>query len=44
MMRAVRLVIDTGLHSKGWSREQAVDYFKTYSAMADTDIEAEVDR
>ncbi len=39
--RAVRLVVDTGLHSMGWSREQAIDYFKTH---APDESLAEVDR
>jgi len=42
--RAVRLVVDTGLHAKGWSEEQAVDYFKANTAMADGQIRAEVRR
>ena len=44
MMRAVRLVIDTGLHDKGWARQEAIDYFSENSAMSNTDISAEVDR
>ena len=44
MMRAVRLVIDTGLHAKGWERQRAIDYFAENSAMSNTDISAEVDR
>ncbi|WP_140909454.1 DUF885 domain-containing protein [Cognatiluteimonas lumbrici] len=44
MWRAARLVIDTGLHSKGWSREQAIDYLAGHTALARLDIENEVDR
>ena len=42
--RAVRLVVDTGVHSKHWSREQMVDYFHQHSGIAETDVQAEVDR
>ncbi len=42
--RAVRLVVDTGVHAKHWSREQMVDYFRQHSAIGETDIQAEVDR
>ena len=44
MLRAERLVIDTGLHSKGWTREQAIAYMHDNSAMTDSDIVAEVER
>jgi uncharacterized protein (DUF885 family) len=44
MWRAIRLVIDTGIHSLGWSRQQAIDYFKTNSAKTENDITVEVDR
>lgn len=44
MWRAVRLVIDTGLHSQGMSRQQAIDYFKANTPKSDNDITNEVDR
>jgi uncharacterized protein (DUF885 family) len=44
MWRAVRLVLDTGLHWKNWSRERAIEFFKANMAMPDTTLEAEVDR
>jgi uncharacterized protein (DUF885 family) len=42
--RAIRLVLDTGIHSKRWTREQAITYFKGNSSVSDTDIAREVDR
>lgn len=42
--RAVRLVIDTGLHSMGWTRDQAIEYFRANTAKTDQDIVVEVDR
>ncbi|MGH7652874.1 MAG: DUF885 domain-containing protein [Gemmatimonadaceae bacterium] len=44
MWRAIRLVIDTGIHQFGWTRQQAIDYFKANSAKTDQDIVQEVDR
>ncbi|MDE2051921.1 MAG: DUF885 domain-containing protein [Gammaproteobacteria bacterium] len=44
MWRAVRLVVDTGIHSEGWTREQAVRYFEDNSALAEQNIDTEVDR
>ena len=44
MLRAMRLVVDTGLHAKGWSREQAIQFMRDNSSLAETDIVAEVDR
>jgi uncharacterized protein (DUF885 family) len=44
MLRAIRLVVDTGIHTIGWSREQAIDYFKQHVGMSDHEIETEVDR
>jgi uncharacterized protein (DUF885 family) len=42
--RAIRLVVDTGVHSQHWSRQQMVDYFHEHSAIDETSIQAEVDR
>lgn len=44
MWRAVRLVVDTGLHHQGWSRQQAIDYFKANAGKAEHDIINEIDR
>ncbi len=42
--RAIRLVVDTGVHAGGWNREQMVDFFHDHSAIDETSIQAEVDR
>jgi uncharacterized protein (DUF885 family) len=42
--RAIRLVVDTGVHSQHWTRPQMVDYFHDHSAIDETSIQAEVDR
>jgi len=44
MWRAVRLVVDTGIHYKGWTRQQAIDFFKDNAAKTEHDIVNEVDR
>jgi uncharacterized protein (DUF885 family) len=44
MWRAVRLVVDTGMHSMGWSRQQAIDFFRENTSKTDQDITVEVDR
>jgi uncharacterized protein (DUF885 family) len=44
MWRAIRLVVDTGVHEKRWSREQMVDYFHRYTAMDEPNVQTEVDR
>jgi uncharacterized protein (DUF885 family) len=44
MWRAVRLVVDTGMHYKHWTREQAIEYFKTNAPKAELDIVNEIDR
>ncbi|MFN3861571.1 MAG: DUF885 domain-containing protein [Roseateles sp.] len=43
-LRAMRLVVDTGLHHKGWTREQAIQYMLDNSSMAESDVVAEVER
>ena len=44
MWRAARLVIDTGIHTQGWSRQKAIDYLASHTALAQSDVETEVDR
>jgi uncharacterized protein (DUF885 family) len=44
LFRAVRLVVDTGLHSEGWSRDQVVEFFRKYQAVDEPTIQAETDR
>jgi uncharacterized protein (DUF885 family) len=42
--RAARLVVDTGVHSQGWTREQAIAYFRQYTALPEREIGTEIDR
>ena len=44
MMRAVRLVVDSGIHYKHWTREQAIAYMMDNTGMAETDVTAEIER
>ncbi|MDZ4350585.1 MAG: DUF885 domain-containing protein [Xanthomonadaceae bacterium] len=44
MWRAVRLVVDTGLHAKGWTRQQAIDFFMANAPKSELDITNEIDR
>jgi uncharacterized protein (DUF885 family) len=44
MWRAVRLVVDTGMHGQGWTRDQAIQFFKDNTGKTDQDITVEVDR
>jgi uncharacterized protein (DUF885 family) len=44
MWRAIRLVVDPGVHYKHWTRQQMVDYFHTYTAMDEPNVQSEVDR
>jgi uncharacterized protein (DUF885 family) len=44
MWRAIRLVVDTGMHYLGWSRQQAIDYFKANAGKSEHDIVVEIDR
>jgi len=44
MWRAIRLVVDTGVHNDKWTRDQMVEYFHDHSAMDETTIQSEVDR
>jgi uncharacterized protein (DUF885 family) len=44
MWRAVRLVVDTGMHAQGWTRDQAIQFFKDNTGKTDQDITVEVDR
>lgn len=44
MLRAMRLVVDTGLHAKGWTHQQAIDYMLANSSMVESDVVAEVER
>jgi uncharacterized protein (DUF885 family) len=42
--RAARLVVDTGIHSQGWTRDRAIQYMRKYTALPDHEIQTEVDR
>ncbi|HSO76380.1 MAG TPA: DUF885 domain-containing protein, partial [Blastocatellia bacterium] len=44
MWRACRLVVDTGMHALGWSRQRAIDFMKENTAKAENDIMVEIDR
>ena len=44
MLRAIRLVVDTGLHYKKWTREQVVQYFRDHSAIDEVEVQSETDR
>jgi uncharacterized protein (DUF885 family) len=44
MWRACRLVVDTGVHAKGWTRQQAIDYMATRTSLPLHEVETEVDR
>ncbi len=44
MWRSIRLVVDTGVHSQHWSRQQMIDFFHDHTAMDEQNIESEVDR
>ena len=44
MLRAIRLVVDTGLHAKKWTRQQVVDFFHAHSAIDEVEVQSETDR
>ncbi|MGH3328944.1 MAG: DUF885 family protein [Streptomycetales bacterium] len=43
-LRAARLVVDTGLHTRGWSRRQAVDFLRSHTLLSEVDAQVETDR
>jgi uncharacterized protein (DUF885 family) len=44
LFRAVRLVVDTGIHARRWTREEAIDYMLTNTGIAESDVIAEIER
>jgi uncharacterized protein (DUF885 family) len=44
MLRAIRLVVDTGMHAKHWTREQVVQFFRDHSVLDDVEVQSETDR
>ena len=44
LFRAVRLVVDTGIHAKRWTREEAIDYMLTNTGITETDVVSEIER
>ena len=44
LFRGVRLVVDTGIHQKRWTREEAIEYMKLNTGMADSDVVSEIER
>jgi uncharacterized protein (DUF885 family) len=44
LFRAIRLVVDTGIHAQGWSRDRVVDFFRKYQAVDEPTIQSETDR
>jgi uncharacterized protein (DUF885 family) len=44
MLRAIRLVVDTGFHAKHWTRQQVVDFFHDHSAIAEPEVQSETNR